>query len=211
MTKLVNMGSRLAQTEKPDYGEPLIDLEKFKQHARLPKDLTADDDLLLTWMPIAERLVESEAEIALRDQEWTLFLTRLPTNCLFDTATHRAVRFELSPVREVAVKYYDADKVLQTWDEDGIYVESDGGCPLIFVPEDLCGMFSSERPLPIRIVAQCGVESVDDIPEEAYLAMSQLMAHWYRFRECIGNLPTAEAGRVFEVWQSLINQLAWRI
>lgn len=213
-SKLKHVFSR---TTSPVYSTPVVPLARLKEAARLPDDLTEDDFLLTNWCATAERLVESHAEIALREQIWTLRLPTLPRDNQLGSYEKNSIRLEIDPVTSVVVKYYDEDDVLVTVDPSDVELEQYHVPALVILPSTLSSELSPTKTLPLIIEATCGVagtgDPVDtwDIPPEAITAISQLVAHWYKFREAVGLAPFPEHGEVYRIYSDLIDLLRWRM
>lgn len=198
------------RTTEPDYSTPIVDLGLLKQHARLPSDLEDDDALLTQFCATAERTIESQTEIALREQTWTLRLRSLPTEYECINPDYVTVRLEITPVTDVSVSFYDEDDTLVTLVEGTDYeLITENVPPLLLLKIESIESLSDSKVFPITIEVTAGDN--ENIPPEASTAISLLVAHWYRFRESVGIAPGKEHSRVFEVYQDLLDTLAWRI
>lgn len=211
----------LYRSEEPSPSETFVSLDFVKTHARLPADITDEDQLLLSYLRTAERLVETQAEIALRNQEWTLRLECIPSNSAVMTATHTGVRLEIVPVRKiVSVAYWNHQDIETDLPIDAYQFVPEHTPPVVLLPNDLNLNLSSKVALPIKIRFRCGwVETLGDgevlvppqPPEEARLAICELVAYWYRYREAAGSIPgslSQDTGRIFH---DLIDAVSWKL
>lgn len=204
---------------------PCLDLALVKQHLRLPTDVgfTEQDAVLTRYVNSAERLLEDQAEITLRQKTWQLWFSDLPCyyghTVLQDILWYRTLnqvhlRLTRPPITAISwVKYYDSDNTLQTLDTAAYYLLEDASPPLLILKPTLLPditQLSLDRldRWRIEMVGGSDTESVQLDPT-AEVAILLLTAYYYRHPEDDGRAPPTgtAADRAFK---DCLENLRWR-
>ena len=200
------MSSLLKQYEifSDSSSTPIIPLAMVKLQSRVPVPITMEDSTLLAYVNAAEKLIESVAEITLRQKTMNLILSDWPC----DETDYSKVRVERPPLNSVIhVKYYDDDDAQQTLASTLYEVWSETNPPLILIKREELPSLSSDRTKVIEI--QMSLGSNTSVHPIAVLAILELCAFWFQNREAFGRIPIGSAqGMVF---QSLVDSLRWRV
>jgi uncharacterized phiE125 gp8 family phage protein len=152
-----------------------VSLAEAKAHCRVDGD--AEDTLIASLILAARMHIERSLNLALVEQEWSLFLDRWPDGPW--------VKLPLAPVLSLtAVRLYSPTDTFMTLDP-GLFILDDAGRH-----PRLARREAQAWPLPGRSVS--GIEiaftagygaAVDDVPMPVRLAIKMLVAHWYEARE----------------------------
>jgi uncharacterized phiE125 gp8 family phage protein len=215
MPRFKDIPKTFIRVSEPDYSTPLLPLDYVKDHARIPRDVTDEDANLLSWITAAERLIEDQAEVAFRTQTWRLKMLTTPNDGPFCLAGLESIRLEILPVRSVSVSYYDRNEDLVVLPSGEYELETDHVPPLLLVERTLRHELSRKKGFPLIIECVAGTPPNElDLPShspEAALAICQLVAHWYRFRECVGLAPTSDHPEVYRIFSDLMDIIKWRL
>ena len=201
-----NWSSLLKQYEifSDSSSTPIIPLAMVKLQSRVPVAITMEDSTLLSYVNAAEKLIESVAEITLRQKVMNLNLSDWP----YDGSDYSKIRVERPPLNSVVhIKYYDGDDAQQTLSSTLYEIWSETNPPIILIKNEDLPDLSPDRTKVIEIQMSLGNDIV--VHPNAVLAILELCAFWFQNREAFGRIPTGSAqGMVF---QSLIDSLRWRV
>lgn len=190
----------------PNTSQPLIPLDQIKWHCRdVPdSDITDFDQLYTRYCGAAEKVVESLTENVFRQQTRKLIFQELP-QCR-DNGIIK-IPLEVTPVSSIThFKYYDGDDDLQTLDAIKYETWLNSVPPFIVLRSCNAPIFSTQRTKVGEIQYVCG--SSLSPPDNAMLAILELIAFWKGNPESEGRLPEKNAqSRVF---YTMINTLRWR-
>lgn len=195
-------------------------LDLLKRHCKLPleEEFTDDDDTLTIYEQAAERMVESHAEIMLKEQGWRLDLQELPK---LENGTWRSiVRLEKTPVTEVEkIEYIDCQGETQTLSEDYYRVYLACTPPTVWIDPAGFTSLDTKRLDAIQISFTGGVE-VDSEAEDpaavvpcnplAKQAILTIVALMYQKREPVHLWSGKEIMQVPLTYQAYIDTLRWR-
>lgn len=193
----------------PNTSSPIIPLDQIKWHCRdIPDaDITDFDQLYTRYCNSAELVVESLCERAFRSQtrkiefqEWPSYYHELRSPTVM-------VRIETIPVLSIThLKYYDSGDDQVTLDPTKYESWLNHDPPLVVIRSSNCPILSRERTKAVEVQFVCGYTGA--IPENAALAILELIAFWRMNPESEGRLPVHNAqSRVF---YTLLSTLRWR-
>lgn len=206
---------------------PALPLSLVKRHLRLPLDpgYTDDDVLLTKYVNSAERLIEDQAEITLRQKTWQLWLSEMPTAELYpdyyrglrsvrDISRDNLilVRLERPPVYEItSVTYWDAGGVNRILPSTCYYLLKDASPPLMVIDSFHAAYpeFSELSDIRLdrwRIEMQCGAAT---LPSTAETAILLLAAYFYRHPEDDGKAPPTGTS-TDRAFRDCVENLRWR-
>lgn len=153
-----------------------VTLAEVKEQLRI--EHTDDDALLARLINVAVAYTDAQGVLgqAMISQKWGQWVHSVPP---------QSVRLSLGPVIQVdAVKYYDADGVLQTDTLSNYQITGVGFATQIGPKEGFNWPVTQDRADAIRIDFTAGYGTTTaDIPETLRHAMLMLIGHWYDNRE----------------------------
>lgn len=152
-----------------------VGLSTIKQHLRVATDVTDEDDLITAYVAAAWALVERLA--------WSQLLT---ATCRVSVAGWRfPLVLPRPPIAEVsAVKYYDENGDLQTWDAANWEAVTCAGVVAIVPAYGVSAPSHQVRTDAVRVdyVAGYGITAAS-IPPTILHAVRLLVGQWYAARE----------------------------
>lgn len=177
---------------------PILTVEELKTHLRI--DIPDEDQLIADYIKAATAMVESDAEIALLTQTYTLTLDEFPD---------WTIELRRPPVQSVTtLDYLDASGTSTTLDPSLYRLDNKSKPARItpayaqFWPET----YNVENAVTVTFVA--GETTRDAAPDIAKQAIRLLVAHWYRGREAV----VATGAQPIEVplaYGACISRLQW--
>ena len=180
----------------PSTGNP-ITLEEIKDHLRIERGETRDDDMLKIYRTAAVEMVENITNRKLMPQTWKLYLDDWPQN--------EYIEIPYSPLRDVAttnILYTNSTRGTTTFNLTGtssswaLDTVSEPGRIVLDNNEDWPTDILYQRN-PIEIRFDCGYSASSNIPRSIKNAMLMIIAHFYEQREdtivgqTIQEVPTA--------------------
>jgi uncharacterized phiE125 gp8 family phage protein len=155
---------------------PPITLSEAKAHARVDDD--AEDALIQIYIDAAASHLDGRdgilAGVCLVSQTWRINLSAFPDD--------KSVLLPLSPVSAVAVKYYDANNVLQTLSAaDYSLSRGSAGYKIDFTAATFPALY--DRPEPLYIDMTCGFGTTENVPSALKAAVLLIFGEMYKNRE----------------------------
>ena len=170
------VGTRtLAPTQVP------VELAELKKHARVDEDLTADDELLQSFLDAALEHIEEYTGMALCTQKWEFRMDAFP----FGGTAIYVPRPPLISIDEIS--YVDINGVTQIVDPTTYNVDT-VSWPARVAPKygviwpPTVWMPSTWTMNGVKIKATCGFGAPENVPAPLKLAIKLLAAKWDRFR-----------------------------
>lgn len=167
-----------------------LTLEDAKAQCRISDDVTDDDALLESYLPVAAQLVEELSGQTLLAETWKYVATGFPA--------HRGIPVRLPKVpfgEVISVQYRDQTDTLQTWDPSEYRVIDTGRFGAIVpqlgqsYPVTRNRVTGDQVPDDVQIILTCGYPDIASIPARLMLAQKVLVAYWYANPESVGE-PT---------------------
>jgi uncharacterized phiE125 gp8 family phage protein len=190
-----------------------VTLNLVKDHCRIPRALTDDDDLLTSFIKTAELLVCDTCQIALRTTQWkqTLSVPSHNDSGYFIKFGRIAAGDGPYITSIESITYTDSDDDEQEIDAaEATLVQSMP--PRLYIPFT----YFDESDYPLAAIGTPNLFTVtynlapSSIPASATTLITQLVAYWYRNRECVNLIPTNADQHVLPAFAGLISTLSWR-
>jgi len=164
-------------------GYPLA-LEEIKDHLRIERGETIDDDLLKSYRSAAVEYVENYTNRKLMPQTWKVYLDGWPNE--------EYLELPYAPLRNInstdGIKYTDSTGNTTTFNLTGS--TTSWGADIYSEPGRVVLDNNDDWPTdvlhqknPIEIKFDCGYAATSDIPRSIKNAMLMLIGHWYEQRE----------------------------
>jgi uncharacterized phiE125 gp8 family phage protein len=163
-------------------GNP-ITLEEIKDHLRIERGETIDDDLLKNYRSAAVEMVENITNRKLMPQTWKLYLDDWPDK--------EYIEMPYSPLRDVAttdILYTDSTRNTTTFNLTG--TSSSWALDTVSEPGRIVLDNNDDWPTdvlyqrnPIEIQFTCGYSASSNIPRSIKNAMLMMIGHFYENRE----------------------------
>lgn len=207
MVQWVDLVKQTEILEGPPENTFPVSLSQARKHCSINEHETSWDSLLEPFMLAAEKMVEGQAEIDIREKTKTLTLARWP---LFQD--YLIIRFETRPVSSIEeIRYYDEDDSVQVLASSKYEIWLGRYPPWVTVRAENVPTLSTKRAKAVEIDFKAGVPAGSPINPIAELAILELTAFWFTNREAFGRIPTPADGAQGRVFQSLIDSLRWRV
>ena len=152
-----------------------VPLAEAKDHCRV--EGTAEDTLVASLAVAARMHIERSLNVALIDQQWSLYLDSWPDGAWVD--------LPLAPIVSLdAVRLYSPDDTFETLDPDLFLLDRTGLRPRLVRREVQAWPMPGRSANGIEIAFTAGYgEDPDDVPMPIRLALKMLIAHWFESRE----------------------------
>jgi uncharacterized phiE125 gp8 family phage protein len=162
-----------------------VSLAETKAHCRV--DGTAEDTLVASLAVAARMHIERSLNVALIEQQWSLYLDRWPDRDWVDLPLGPVVGLD-------AVRLYSPDDTFVTLDPSLFLLDRTGLRPRLVRREAQAWAAPGRSANGIEIAFTAGYgEAADDVPMPIRLAIKMLVAHWFESREPVLIGETAAA------------------
>jgi len=157
-------------------GEPIL-MDEIKDHLRIDQDIDDGDADLAVQLTAAREWFEGQTGFFMLTQQRSLYLEHFPCG---------PIELPWRPLVSVEyIKYYDVDRVQQTW--SGLLYEADfaGLVPRIRPVYGETYPVTGFRLQPVEVCVNVGHALRQAIPKTAIHAIKLLVGHWHENREAV--------------------------
>lgn len=156
-----------------------VTVSSLKQHARAT-DTNDEDSIAYEWLVGCREMVETDAQVALCTQTWTLQFDQFPCD---------VIEFPIWPLASVtSVSYVDTSGATQTWNSSNYIVNTANKPGRLTLAYGATWPNARLQENSITVTFVAGFGGMTDVPQIYKQAIRLLAAECFISREAVGSL-----------------------